>query len=351
MNLQIVQPNAVTDATLTSSNVPETVPAAYAGGTTYALAATASVAGTLGAYTVYESLQNSNTGHTPASSPTWWRALGTVYQAYSGAATYAALERVQDNTAHKIYESLVAGNVGNALTDTAKWVEVGSTNRWLMFDQTIGTRTSRAEAIVVQIAPGKVTNSVCLIDINAASARVKMTDPSAGTVYDKTTSLVSDSVITNWYDYFFAPFEYKTQLNLFDLPASGTPTLEITLTNSGGTAECGACVLGVARDIAPVRAGATVGMTDYSKKTQDEWGNFSIVERAFAKRASFKLLVPKNKVDFLQRLMAAIRGTPTVFVASNTYEATTIYGFVKDYDINIAYPDHSEYSLDLEGLT
>jgi len=53
----VLPPLAITDARLTSTTVPEVAPAAYAGGTTYALNATASVAGAAGLLTVYRSLQ------------------------------------------------------------------------------------------------------------------------------------------------------------------------------------------------------------------------------------------------------------------------------------------------------
>jgi hypothetical protein len=55
--------------------------AAYAGGTTYAVAQWATSGGLL-----YQSLQGNNTGHTPASSPAWWLAIPTALGTITGTA-------------------------------------------------------------------------------------------------------------------------------------------------------------------------------------------------------------------------------------------------------------------------
>jgi hypothetical protein len=46
-------------------------------------------------------------------------------------------------------------------------------------------------------------------------------------------------------------------------------------------------VLGQLRDLGSTPLGAKGGITDYSKKSTDDFGNLSLVERGFAKRWSF----------------------------------------------------------------
>lgn len=297
--LQIIPPNVVTPATLVSHSVPETDYAEYAAGTTYALK-----------------------------------------------------DRVIVAADHMIYESLAAGNIGNTPSSSPdEWAAVRATNRWQMFDQKVGTRTSAANSFTVTVKPGKVINSVCLMELSAASVRVKVTDTATGTVcYDKTSSMVSSDSIDSFYTWFFTPIEYKTQLHTFQLPASADPSIEITVTNTGGTAECGVCIIGAAVSIAPVLAGAKVGTVDYSKKTTDEWGNTSVVARAFASRATFSLMLPKNRVDPVKKFMASIRAMPCLFVGSDAYESTTVYGFPKEFELNIDYPNYANYTLEVEGM-
>ena len=92
--MKLVRPFTVT--AIDSSNVYETVPTAYAGGTTYALGAIASVSGAAKSHTVYESLQAGNIGHTPASSPTYWQAKGTVYDPYNAGTAYVTGDYATD---------------------------------------------------------------------------------------------------------------------------------------------------------------------------------------------------------------------------------------------------------------
>lgn len=274
----------------------------------------------------------------------------TDHAEYSAGTTYTKGARVLVTASHLVYESLQAGNTGHAVTDPAWWVEVGATNRWLMFDQKIGSRTTNTNSIVVVIKPGKIVNSVCLVDVVAASVRIQVSDPVIGAVYDKTMSMVSSDGIVDWYAYFFSPVEYKQQVMRFDLPPIADPSVRITIANTGDNAECGACVLGTAVEIAPVLMGASVGIVDYSRKERDDWGNYSITERAFSKRSSFRLIVPRNRLDGVYKLMAELRATPCVYVATDTIEATTIYGFAKEFDMNIAYPNHFDMTLELESL-
>ena len=73
----LIRPKEISGSVLDATNIVETAPAAYAGGTTYPIGDQVTVfTGTTAV--LYESLQNSNTGNTPASSPLWWEPIGTT---------------------------------------------------------------------------------------------------------------------------------------------------------------------------------------------------------------------------------------------------------------------------------
>jgi CBS domain-containing protein len=57
-----------------------------------------------------------------------------------------------------------------------------------------------------------------------------------------------------------------------------------------------------------------------------------------------------NLVDEAIDYLASIRATPCLFIAPR-YESAVIYGFYKEFDVNIAYSAVSECSLQVEGLT
>lgn len=353
--MKLIRPIEVTDAVLASSNVPETVPSVWASGTTYAAGATVSVAGAANAFDVYQSLQASNVGHAPASSPTWWEKLCTLYGAWASGTSYNLGDFVTRTTTnvHSVYQSAVASNVGHdPLTDTGtNWTLVGSDNRWAMFDAVVQSQATRADQIAVTLnVPGRI-DTVALLNIAGISARVTLTDAVEGVVYDETRNLVSSSGITDWYGYFFEPIERLTDCLFDDLPPYAAPTLAVTISETGQTVACGVMIAGLSRDLGGTQYGAQTGITDYSVKQADDFGNYQIVKRAFANRATFQVWVDNGLVDAAQRLLASYRATPTLYVGDDDYAATMVFGFYKDFTLTISYPDVSVLAIELEGLT
>ena len=299
--MKIIRPLAITDAILNSSNVAETDYPAYAAGTTYALADRIIVVAA-NVHQIYESLQAANIGNTPASSPTWW-------------------------------------------------LYVGVTNRWKMFDQSITSQTSNADTIADTFTITGRADSVVLLNVNAASVHITMTDAIDGVVYDGAFSLVADSGIQDWYAYFFEPIVRITDKAVTDMPPYANAVIAITLTDTGGTPLCGGCVIGQSKDIGGTQYGATVGIQDYSIKQRDVFGNYTILARAFNKRADFTVWVDAAYVDALENLLATYRATPTVYIGSDAYASTIVYGFYKDFSVDISYPTQSVCTIQLEGLT
>lgn len=350
----IISPYTITDAMLTSSTAYEVAPSAYAGGTTYATGADVSVAGTAGLVTVYRSLQDSNTGHSPASSPTWWAKLCELYSPYNAGTTYALGDRCQDNTNHLIYESLAAGNVGNALTDTTKWVEVEATNKWAMFDQKVGTQTYQdIGPLTVVLRPGNPVSGLPLLELIGQTIDVTVRNgPGGAIVYSNTTS-IDGSIITSFYDFFFSDYTQQSDIALTDLPGHFyDPEITITVSSISGSVGIGVCKPGVISTIGAVEYGANVGIIDYSKKETDIWGNVAITEGKWAKTSSTQIIVPKHMFNSAFRALANAP-KPSVFVAVDGqlgYDPLIIYGFFRDYKIAIDYPTYFLCNLEVEGI-
>ena len=282
----------------------------------------------------------------------------TDYTAWSSGTTYNIGDRVRYIAAnvHKVYESLRATNLNHdPTTDTSSppyWIEVSATNRWKMFDMINSTQTTNPDNIVVTLTPGRVCNSVALLGLEGTSVRVKMTDPVDGVVYDETISLNNNGTINNWYNYFFNPIQRRTSVILTDLPAYGTAAIEITITNTGSTAKCAVCVIGTTQSIGEgIELGASVGITDYSRKEKDDFGNYQLIQRSYSKRAKFSFPILNEQIDSVQDLLVSLRTTPCVWIGDDRYTSTIVYGFYKDFDIVIAYHIVSDCNLEIEGLT
>ena len=170
------------------------------------------------------------------------------------------------------------------------------------------------------------------------------------TVYERTYSLQQDDAITSWYAYFTEEIVYQTDLVLTDLPLYTNPVVRVVITGID-TVSCGSMVLGQTRELGAAVYGAQAGIIDYSKKETDDFGNYTIVERAFAKRNTFKLVVANTEIDSLYTMLAAYRVTPAVWIGADDYACTWIFGFYRSFGVEIAQIEKSYLTLEIEGLT
>jgi hypothetical protein len=265
--------------------------------------------------------------------------------------TYALGARVIVSADLTLYESLQAGNVGKApATNPTWWVKVSAANRYRMFDTINSSQSTRAGLIDVTVTPSSVVNSLALLNIAAQSVRVRMTDPVDGVVYDQTFVLQAPPLLANWWNYFFDPITNKTDF-FVSLPSYGSASIRVEIVNAA-TAACGAMLIGSAIPIGDgVEYGASLGIQDYSRKERNEFGDIVLVERSFAKRASYRMLVPNGDRPSVNRLLAQYRAKPSLWVGVEGEEDTYIYGIYKDYQFVIEFTEHSVLTLDLEGLT
>ena len=301
--LSLVVPIDITAAKLTDSNIPEpdsTVgEVVYVAGTTYTIGQRVILVST---HTLYESLQNSNVGHSPDVSPTWW-------------------------------------------------VPVSKTNRFRMFDQINNSVSTHATVIDTTITAGEIVNSLALLNLVAQTIRVRMTDPIDGLVFDTTFQMQSPPSAADWWSYYFEPIYNKTDLYT-TLPSYGAAAIRVEVNQSGVPASVGVMLLGRSNLIGDgVQYGASLGIQDYSRKERNEFGDLILVERSFSKKASFRMFVPNSQRAAVNRLLTQYRAKPCLWIGIAGEEDTYIYGIYKEFAFIIEFVDNSVLTLDLEGLT
>ncbi len=275
------------------------------------------------------------------------------FAVWSSATAYAIGAKVLDLASHKIYQC-IAAHTNQVVTNTTYWVDAGSDNRWKMFDQSITSQTSQATDVTIAFKPGERFDSIIGLNLTGSSATINVVDPTAGVVFSRIVNLVSDSGIIDWFNYYYEPIVQITEFSVLDIPVSYTG-VTVTVSIKGTTAAIGGLVFGLSKEIGTTEWGAKIGIVDYSVKTKDAFGNYVITPRAFSKRADFTIQVETSTVDYLQTLLAQYRSVPVVYIGSNRtgtqYNSTIIYGYYKDFSIDIAYASLSVCSLQVEGLT
>lgn len=267
---------------------------------------------------------------------------------------------------HTIYECLVPHTSTSAadapninLGGTApKWLVVGPTNRWGMFDRKVGTVTSVANSLTVVLATGPI-NSLALLQVDAAVVELELRDGAGALVRTASMDLSAGTVVGNWYQAFHEPRYQPDALvitdlldaALLDLPAYAGCQLTVTLRRPGGNVSCGVLVVGFYAEIGFTQWRPKVGIIDFSRKARDTFGNLDIVEREYAKRMSAVTVVDRAKVDSVTNLLAQYRHTLLVWIgAGNLFTCMIIYGFYKDWEMDVENYVQGQLSLQIEGM-
>ncbi|WBX86332.1 hypothetical protein [Sphingosinicella microcystinivorans] len=276
----------------------------------------------------------------------------TDHPAWNAGTAYGTGNRVILAATHRRYEALAASTGVNPASDPTKWLDLGPTNRWAMFDDRVGTVATRTGSLSVVLATGPI-DALALIDTDAESATVTLT---AGgiTRYTRTQSFnLGGKAIDNWFSWFFETIGRRSSLLFLDVPVYDGSEVTVTMTRDdpGDTLACGTLIAGRQFAIGETEHGADIGIIDYSRKETDQFGVNSVVQRAFAKRMTARVVMQTDAVDDVLRNLAALRATPVLWIGSETFESLTVFGFYKEFSIDLAYPTVSYCSLTIEGLT
>lgn len=332
---------------LTSSTIAEPyAPSAYAGGTTYALGAIVTVAAD---FANYESLQASNLGNTPLSSPLWWRKIGVTETAYDVAHTYALGDTVSSSSSHRCYESLQAANLGKPLpvlpeTTTDWWIDVGPTMKYAMFDLSRNTQSVGPSPLTAVVALGQRMNTIGLTGMAGGDTlTLKVTSVARGgtiypLAYDSTKTYAKNDCMTvglatcykslvdgnvghaapdaaYWsvvsgavfdlntrvvYDantYYFSPITTRPVKAVFDVPQVSDPVVTITLTATAGNCKIGGATMGANVYLGQLLRPSKNKGKSFSSVTRDKYGTATLVPRPFIPTLDGQLLTPSYLVD------------------------------------------------------
>jgi len=299
--MKVIKSQAVTDTTLTATDVPENDYAAWAVGTTYADGDRVIVT-TPNIHTIYESQQGSNVGNDPTTDDGTW------------------------------------------------WTAVSSTNRWKMFNNVIQEQTIQTDGIDVTLEQSQVVTALSAVNVDCESIDVIITDPTDGEIFNQNYPMISYSGITNWYDYFFLPIERKSDLAVIGLPPYVTASINVVF-NGSGDIKVGALVLGTALTIGDSQYGASFGIIDYSTKSVDSQGRTTITEGTYSDEADIDVVIQTSRFGEVKKILTDLRNQPTVWVPSEETDGTLIYGYYREFEVLYSGPVVAMCTLSIEGLT
>lgn len=270
---------------------------------------------------------------------------------YAVGTAYAAGAQVYDPATYAMYQSLVAGNVGNVLTDITKWTPLTSTvvNRWKMLDQYNNTQTANAEEIIIVVSPQAISQGVYLGNVDANEVRISVVDLAAGLVYRETKSLIVSTSKSSFYNWCFKPIRKHSYAVSVGLPPYANALITIAIKKPGGTPKCGMCAVGPLVDIGLSQYGLGREIKDYSTINFNFDGTSNQVPRPFAKRMDLDVIVDNTQVDFVLEALEQRRQKPVAWIGAKEIGATCIFGRYSSFKSVVESYPQSKMNLQIEG--
>ncbi|MBB6579582.1 hypothetical protein HNP33_003696 [Comamonas odontotermitis] len=254
---------------------------------------------------------------------------------------------------HIVYQA--GSDVNNAIPppdNQAVWIPVGPTNTWALFNGRTSQSSKFNATASYRFKFGRAVDAVAAIGlVDVQTIRVRVIDPTYGTVFDKSLTVGLAPEIPDWWEWHFGVWTPTGALGMFTgLPAY--PQADVLVDFTGTTQmEVGNLIMGNSKEWGlGVEVGASVGIQDFSRKDLDEYGNRVLVERTYIGWADMSVPVRRAEITPLKSYMAQNRAKPILFIGSQDIEALNVFGIAKDWSIAIEYYGYAMFAIQLEEV-
>lgn len=275
------------------------------------------------------------------------------FDEWDAATSYTTGDKVILTSTHRIYEAVQATTGDDPATDDGtNWLDIGATNRFRAFDGSIEGQTQQNDTIQYEFTLPRTLSGIAVLSIVAAALKVTITDPVEGLIKDIEMPLTDTTEVVDWFTYFFNPITQQRDVILSELPMFSGSVVTFELTGSG-LLSLGELVLGDDKGLGITTTGTALSIEDFSIKSKDDFGRTFILERSFANTVTFEFAIPTTGAGRVRRILSDLRARPAVYFTDPNQIALggTVYGFPRDFRINLQTPTVAFATLEIEGLT
>nr|WP_289108759.1 hypothetical protein [uncultured Halomonas sp.] len=271
--------------------------------------------------------------------------------------------RIFSDGAYRTYEALIASTGEDPTTDPVAlegdpsagqpyWLATGSTNRWAMFDGSVGSPSADTTDIVVTYTPGTAINALALFNVVGGTVNVTVASALAGgEIYNQTQKTLGDRGPGYW-DFYFGGVSVRTRFQFFGIPFYPDMMITVTVAKAGGAemAAIGELVFGKEFVIGEDVLGMEPRIKDYStNEFNATFGYNVLVVRQTRRRLSITTMIDENRADTVFDKIQSLASQKVVWIADK-YASGIIYGFYSDF-----IPAHNTYKVvqaqfKIEGL-
>lgn len=171
-------------------------------------------------------------------------------------------------------------------------------------------------------------------------------------VYSRTIAMQDETLVIDWFSYFFEPITELTEFVLTDLPPyTGAVTIEVL--RDGGTVSAGQLIVGPIWNVGSTETkGTGFSGVDFSFVEQDEFGDLTTVQRAATRLSTFDVFVKNTGLNGFDARMRSLRGgVAAIWIGTDDPRKAAInYGFYRGYRNAYQSSEYSIMSIEVQGI-
>jgi hypothetical protein len=278
----------------------------------------------------------------------------TGESSWNAATSYSLGDVVIRSTTHKKYENILAGvDAGIPENTPLRWIEIGSTNRWAMFDTLRNTQSVKASPVTVTLTPSARVDSIGILSVDADEVNIVVMN-GIDEVYNETQTLNSREVF-DWYDYYFEEFVKVPNLVRFNLPPYATGVITITFT-SVSPVKVGAIVIGNETYLGKATHGALSEELNFSRIEREVTGESLLLQRRSVPKISARTIADKLLINKIRATRKDLNAIPAVWSGlddkqdNEYFETMLLLGVYKRFEINLDNNERVSINLEIEDI-
>ena len=244
------------------------------------------------------------------------------------------------------------------LAASTEWFDAGPANRYAAFDLQFGadqyrvieTVTSRADSITYTLSGLPRLSAMAFFGLRATQITIVGTLDTAGDVADVTYNLQdSTPYLGSFWRWFFVPQSLERTYATFDLNIPIGATVTVTITNTGSDAAVSTIAMGIADEYGTVETQSTRELRSRSVK-KTEGTLTSLLRRTPASRVGYIVHLNDYTAAPFWRTIDDLDGVAAVFAGPDDNPEFLAYGFVSSCQTVSEVRGMTKVQLEVETL-
>ena len=251
----------------------------------------------------------------------------------AGTYTLGDVRRVEE----RMFEVSAASTTQEpGLAASTEWFDAGPANRYAAFDLQFGadqyriidTITSRADSITYTLTGLPRLSAMAFFGLQATQITIVGTLDTTGDMADVTYNLQDATpYLGSFWRWFFVPQSLERSYVTFGLNIPTGATVVVTITNASATAAVSTIAMGVADEYGVVETQSSRGLRSRSVK-KTEGTLTSLLRRTPASRVGYRVHIGSYSADSFWRAINDLDGVAAVFAGPDDSPELIAYGFV-----------------------